>query len=59
MALYGLAGVSLFVAVSECCLMCVMCVVYVVMSCGCACDVLCDGAWFVFVCFVCLSGCFV
>ena len=25
----------------------------------CVCDVLCDGAWFVFVCFVCLRGCVV
>ena len=48
----GLAGVSSFVVVSECFVMCVMCVVYRVMSCGCCCAAVCC-----LVVFVCASVC--
>ena len=67
MGLCGLFVVSR-VLLSGVCDFAMVCLVYVWRVCVCCsfnvfvccdCDVLCDGAWFVFVCFVCLSGCFV
>ena len=67
MCLCGLFVVSR-VLLSGVCGVVMLCLVYVLHVCVwfklnvfvcCACDVLCDGAWFVFVRFVFVRGCFV